>query len=182
MSPVTVEELVARIPNGASIALPADYSGCAMTAVRALIDRGVRDLLCWCACRKVASRRTGSWFGMRCTHRGGGRHTGRARHRATLRRGHQVGRNRDVGQHLSRATRELQAGMKGLPFIRCVAFLGSDLFEGAARLAGVQQPARRQWREGSRRHPARDQAGLRADARVKADRNGNVWLGVCSES
>ena len=40
----TVEELAARIPDGASVAVPADYSGCAMAAVRSLIRRGVRDL------------------------------------------------------------------------------------------------------------------------------------------
>jgi glutaconate CoA-transferase subunit A len=39
-----LEALVARIPDGASIALPADYSGCAMAAVAALIRRGVRNL------------------------------------------------------------------------------------------------------------------------------------------
>jgi len=39
-----VEDLVARIPDGASVAVPPDYSGCAMAAVRALIRRGVHDL------------------------------------------------------------------------------------------------------------------------------------------
>lgn len=40
----TVEELAAQIPDGARVAVPADYSGCAMAAVRSLICRGVRDL------------------------------------------------------------------------------------------------------------------------------------------
>lgn len=44
MTPVSVEDLVARIPDRTSLALPPDYSGCAMAAVRALIRRGVRDL------------------------------------------------------------------------------------------------------------------------------------------
>ena len=39
-----LDALVARIPDGAKVALPPDYSGCAMAAVRALIKRGVRDL------------------------------------------------------------------------------------------------------------------------------------------
>ena len=39
-----LEALAARIPDGACIALPADYSGCAMAAVRALMHRGVRGL------------------------------------------------------------------------------------------------------------------------------------------
>ena len=39
-----LDALAARIPDGAKVALPPDYSGCAMAAVRALIKHGVRDL------------------------------------------------------------------------------------------------------------------------------------------
>ena len=41
---LTVEELAARVPDGASVALAPDYSGCALAAVRALIRRGAREL------------------------------------------------------------------------------------------------------------------------------------------
>ena len=40
----SVDELAAQIPDGATVAIPADYSGCAMAAVRSLIRRGARDL------------------------------------------------------------------------------------------------------------------------------------------
>jgi glutaconate CoA-transferase, subunit A len=40
----TVEEFAARIPEGASLALPPDYSGCALAAVRALIRHHRRGL------------------------------------------------------------------------------------------------------------------------------------------
>lgn len=40
----TLDDLVAPISDGAIIALPPDYSGCAMAAVRALIARGTRSL------------------------------------------------------------------------------------------------------------------------------------------
>jgi glutaconate CoA-transferase subunit A len=40
----SLDDLVARIPDGASVALPPDYSGCAMAAVQALIARRVRGL------------------------------------------------------------------------------------------------------------------------------------------
>ena len=40
----TVEQLAQRIPDGAKIALPPDYSGCAMQVVRALIRRGAKNL------------------------------------------------------------------------------------------------------------------------------------------
>lgn len=39
-----VEDLAARIPDGAKLALAPDYSGCSMATIRALIARGVRDL------------------------------------------------------------------------------------------------------------------------------------------
>ncbi len=41
---VELETLVKRIPDGALLAVPPDYSGVAMASTRALIRRGVRDL------------------------------------------------------------------------------------------------------------------------------------------
>jgi glutaconate CoA-transferase subunit A len=40
----TIEELVAQVPDGASVALAPDYSGCALAVIRALIRRGAKDL------------------------------------------------------------------------------------------------------------------------------------------
>lgn len=39
-----IEGLAAKVPDGAKIALPPDYSYCAMALVRAIIARGVKDL------------------------------------------------------------------------------------------------------------------------------------------
>lgn len=39
-----VDELAREVSDGQMLAVPPDYSGCAMAAVRALIRRGVRDL------------------------------------------------------------------------------------------------------------------------------------------
>ncbi len=41
---LSVEDLVARIPDGALLAIPANETGVAMAATRALIRRGVKDL------------------------------------------------------------------------------------------------------------------------------------------
>jgi glutaconate CoA-transferase, subunit A len=41
---LSVDDLVARIPDGAKLAMPPDYSFCAMAGVRALIKKGVKDL------------------------------------------------------------------------------------------------------------------------------------------
>lgn len=38
------DELAARIPDGAKVALPPDYSYCAMSVARALVRRGAKDL------------------------------------------------------------------------------------------------------------------------------------------
>jgi glutaconate CoA-transferase subunit A len=40
----SVDDLAGRIANGSRLAVPPDYSGCAMAAVRALIRRGGRNL------------------------------------------------------------------------------------------------------------------------------------------
>ena len=39
-----VDDLARQIPDGASLALAPDYSGCALAVVRALIRRGARQL------------------------------------------------------------------------------------------------------------------------------------------
>ena len=41
---IELDALVARIDDGCKLALPPDYSGCAMAAVRRLIARGARGL------------------------------------------------------------------------------------------------------------------------------------------
>lgn len=41
---LSVEDLVARIADGALLAIPANESGVAMAATRALVRRGVKDL------------------------------------------------------------------------------------------------------------------------------------------
>jgi glutaconate CoA-transferase subunit A len=41
---LAVEQLAARVPDGARVALAPDYSGCALAAVRALIRRGAKEL------------------------------------------------------------------------------------------------------------------------------------------
>jgi len=41
---IDLDSLIARIPDGCRLALPPDYSGCAMAAVRRLIARGAHNL------------------------------------------------------------------------------------------------------------------------------------------
>ncbi|MGF1651228.1 MAG: CoA transferase subunit A [Hyphomicrobiaceae bacterium] len=44
VSLASLDDLVAEIGNGCRLALPPDYSGCAMSAVARLVERGPRDL------------------------------------------------------------------------------------------------------------------------------------------
>jgi glutaconate CoA-transferase subunit A len=48
MATMTLDELVAHIPDGCLLAVPPDYSGVAMAATRALIRREPRDLRVLC--------------------------------------------------------------------------------------------------------------------------------------
>lgn len=48
LTPVTLDELVAAIPDRALLGVPADYSGVPMAATRALIARGARGLRLYC--------------------------------------------------------------------------------------------------------------------------------------
>ncbi|MEM7424250.1 MAG: CoA transferase [Pseudomonadota bacterium] len=45
---ISVEDIAAAVPDGALLGVPADYSGVPMTATRAMIARGVRDLSLYC--------------------------------------------------------------------------------------------------------------------------------------
>jgi len=54
----SLDNLVERIQDGASVAVAPDYSGCAMAAVRALIRRGARDLHLLAVPQAGAFRRT----------------------------------------------------------------------------------------------------------------------------
>lgn len=181
MSPVTVEELVARIPNGASIALPSDYSGCAMTAVRALIDRGVRDL--HLVCMPQGGFQTDWLVGAGCVARIEaaavtlGEHGIAPRFDAAIKSGEIEMWDSTCPALLA----SLQAGMKGLPFIPLRGILGSDLLKVRPDWRVINNPLA----DSGVKDPVVILPAITPDFAlmhaVKADRNGNVWLGVQRE-
>jgi glutaconate CoA-transferase, subunit A len=174
----TLDELVARIPDGASVAVPADYSGCAMAAVRALIRRGVRDL------ELVTVPQAGFQADMLI---GAGCVASVETSGVTLGEYGQAPRFREAVSNGLIAIRDstcpaIHAGLlateKGVPFIPLRGILGSDV-----------QVHRDDWRVIDNPFAEDDpilllpaiQPDVALFHAAVADREGNVWIGVRRE-
>ena len=178
---VTVETLAARIPNGARIALPADYSGCAMSVVRALMRRGVRDLHiisvpqggfqvdmligAGCVARVEAAAVTLGEYGLA------------PRFTAAIKAGEiEMWDATCPAIHAG-----LQAAEKGVPFMPLRGIVGSDLVRVRPDWKVIDNPLA----ESGTRDPIVILPAIRPDVTLfhalKADRQGNVWIGVQRE-
>lgn len=178
---VAVETLAARIPNGARIALPADYSGCAMAAVRALMRRGVRDLHivsvpqggfqvdmligAGCVARVEAAAVTLGEYGLA------------PRFTAAIKSGEiEMWDATCPAIHAG-----LQAAEKGVPFMPLRGIVGSDLLRVRPDWTVIDNPLA----ESGTRDPIVILPAIRPDVTLfhalKADRQGNVWVGVQRE-
>jgi glutaconate CoA-transferase, subunit A len=178
---VTVEALAARIPNGARIALPADYSGCAMSAVRALMRRGVRDLHivsvpqggfqvdmligAGCVARVEAAAVTLGEYGLA------------PRFTAAIKSGEiEMWDATCPAIHAG-----LQAAEKGVPFMPLRGIVGSDLVRVRPDWKVIDNPLT----ESGTRDPIVILPAIRPDVTLfhalKADSHGNVWVGVQRE-
>lgn len=174
-----LEELISHIPDGASLAIPPEYSGCAAAAVKALIRRGCRDLHLapipsggfmadWligagCVTSVEAAAMTLGEYGTP------------PRFSAAIREG----RIRMKDATCPAIHAGLQAAEKGIPFIPLRGILGSDLLRFRPDWKVIDNPYAG---EGD---PIVLVPAIRPDvalihARV-ADRNGNVWVGVRRE-
>ena len=178
---LSVEDLAARIPNGARIALPADYSGCAMSAVRALMRRGVRDLRivsvpqggfqvdmligAGCVARVEAAAVTLGEYGLA------------PRFTAAIKAGEiEMWDATCPAIHAG-----LQAAEKGVPFMPLRGIVGSDLLRVRPDWKVIDNPLA----ESGTRDPIVILPAIRPDVTLfhalKADRQGNVWIGVQRE-
>jgi glutaconate CoA-transferase subunit A len=174
-------KLAARIPNGARIALPADYSGCAMAAVRALMRRGVRDLHivsvpqggfqvdmligAGCVARIEAAAVTLGEYGLA------------PRFTAAIKSGEiEMWDATCPAIHAG-----LQAAEKGVPFMPLRGIVGSDLLRVRPDWTVIDNPLA----ESGTRDPIVILPAIRPDVTLfhalKADRQGNVWVGVQRE-
>jgi glutaconate CoA-transferase subunit A len=173
-----VGELAARVPDGASVALAPDYSGCALAAVRALIRRRARklhligvpqlgfqaDLLIGAGC--VASVEAAAVTL--------GEQGPAPRFVAAIKAGSIEMRDSTCpALHAG-----LQAAEKGVPFMPLRGVLGSDLVRHRPDWHVIDNPF-------AEDDPILIVPAIRPDVALfhaaRADRAGNVWIGVRRE-
>ena len=171
-----------RIPNGARIALPPDYSGCAMAAVRALMRRPVRDL--HIVAVPAGGMQVDMLIGAGCVARVEaaavtmGENGLAPRFTAALKSG-----EIEMWDATCPAIQAgLQAAEKGIPFMPLRGIIGSDLLRVRPDWKVIDNPlaAGRPQRtlSSSFRPSCRTSTLFHA---LKADRHGNVWIGVRRE-
>jgi glutaconate CoA-transferase, subunit A len=178
----TIDELAARIPDGARLALAPDYSGCALAVVRALIRRRAHglqligvpqlgfqaDLLIGAGC--VASVETAA---VTLGERGPA-----PRFTAAVKAGRIT--LRDSTCPVIHAG--LQAAEKGVPFLPLRGILGSDLVRHRPDWRVIDNPFRD---PGGADDPILLAPAIRPDVALfhapRADPAGNVWIGVRRE-
>jgi glutaconate CoA-transferase subunit A len=178
---LSLEDLCARIPDGARIALPADYSGCAMAAARLLMRRRVRDL--HIVCVPQGGFQVDMLIGAGCVARVEaaavtlGEHGLAPRFTAAIKAGEiEMWDATCPAIHAG-----LQAAEKGVPFMPLRGILGSDLLNVRPDWKVIDNPLA----ESGTRDPIVILPAIRPDVTLfhalKADAQGNVWVGVQRE-
>jgi glutaconate CoA-transferase subunit A len=178
---LSLTELAARIPDGARLALPADYSGCAMAAVRELMRRPARDL-------HIVSVPQGGFqvdmlIGAGCVARVEaaavtlGEHGLAPRFTSAIKAG-----EIEMWDATCPAIQAgLQAAEKGVPFMPLRGIIGSDLLRVRPDWKVIDNPLA----EPGARDPIVVLPAIRPDVALfhalKADAQGNVWVGLQRE-
>jgi glutaconate CoA-transferase subunit A len=174
----SLDELVSRIPDGASVALPPDYSGCAMAAVRALAARGARDLHLIGV--PVMGFQADMLIGAGCVGTVEGAAVTLGEYGPAPRFTHAVrsGAVRMLDATCPAVHAGLQAAEKGVPFMPLRGLLGSDLLAARADWRVIDNPF-------GNDDPLVLLPAIRPDVALfharLADRDGNVWIGVRRE-
>lgn len=175
MQPENLAELVLRIPDGAMLVIPPNYSGVAVAATRALIARGVRGL------HLLASPSSGIQADMLI---GAGSVATMEAAAVSLDEfgaapafvtAVKAGRIRMLDSTCPAIHAALNAAEKGLPFIPLRGLIGSDVLGHRADWKTTQNPF------AGTDDPIVLLPALRPDFALfhaaSADREGNVWIG-----
>ncbi len=178
---LSVSVLAARIGNGTKLVLPADYSGCAMAVVTELMRRPVRDLHLVGA--PVMGFQADQLIGAGCVARVEaaavtlGEHGLASRFTAALKSG-----ELEMWDATCPAIHAgLQASEKGVPFMPMRGLIGSDLLAVRPDWKVIDNPLA----EDGKRDPIAIIPAIQPDVALfhaaKADRHGNVWIGIRRE-
>ena len=176
-----LEALASRIPDGTRIALPPDYSGCAMAAVRALMRRPVHDL--HIVAVPAGGMQVDMLIGAGCVARieaaavTMGENGLAPRFTASLKSG-----EIEMWDATCPAIQAgLQAAEKGIPFMPLRGIIGSDLLRVRPDWKVIDNPLA----EDGRKDPIVILPAITPDVTLfhalKADTQGNVWIGVQRE-
>jgi glutaconate CoA-transferase, subunit A len=179
LQPTTVDALAGRIADGSMLALPPDYSGCAMTVVAALIRRRARNL------HLVGVPSLGlqaDWLtGAGCVAviETAALTLGEAGQPPRMTAAIRDGRVRMLDATCPAIHAGLQAAEKGIPFMPLRGILGSDLLRVRPEWRVIDNPL------ADGRDPLVIIPAIRPDVTLfharAADVHGNVWIGVRRE-
>ena len=177
----SLDDLAARVPDGAKLAVPRDITGPAMAATRALIRRGVRGL--HLVCVPTSGLQADLLIGAGCV--------------ATLETSAVTLGEFGPAPRFTAAVKAgtialkdatcpaihagLQAAQKGIPFMPLRGVLGSDLVAHRPDWRVIQNPFAEAGEGGEGGDPILVLPAIRPDAALfhapRADRFGNVWIG-----
>lgn len=180
---VGADEIAARIPDGAKVALPPDYSYCAMAVARALVRRQARDL--HLVGVPVFGYQGDLLIGAGCV--------------ATVETSAVTLGENGLAPRFTQAVKAgsirmrdatcpaihagLQAAEKGVPFMPLRGLLGSDILARREDWKVIDNPFPSDAHVGN--DPIVVLPAIRPDVALfhapKADRDGNVWIGVRRE-
>lgn len=175
MDSISADQLAARIPNGAKVAVPPDYAGPALELTRAMIRRGIRDL--HLVCVPVSGLQAELLIGAGCVKTLEtsaitlGEYGTAHRFVAALR----AGTIRMMDATCPAVHAALQAAQKGLPFMPLRGMLGTDLLKNRPDWKVIDNPFAEE------RDPIVLLPAIRPDITIfhapYADPHGNVYIG-----
>ncbi len=176
-SPLTsLDDLAARVSDGAKLAVPRDITGPAMAATRALIRRGVRDL--HLVCVPTSGLQADLLIGAGCvaTIETSAVTLGEFGPAPRFTAAVKAGTIAILDATCPAIHAGLQAAEKGIPFMPLRGMLGSDLVKHRPDWRVIKNPF-----AGKEGEPILVLPAIRPDAALfhapRADRFGNVWIG-----
>ena len=174
-SPLTPDQLAAKIPDGAKICVPPDYAGVAMELTRAMIRRGVKDL--HVVCVPVSGLQVELLIGAGAvkTLETSAITLGEYGTAQRFVAGIKSGQFRMLDATCPAVHAAIQAAGKGVPFAPLRGILGTDLLKSRPDWKVIDNPFSEE------KDPIVLLPAIRPDVTLfhapYADRNGNVFIG-----